>query len=593
MAEMSPAQRMKVAISFQEPDEVPLGLLPIPPRHFRELAGLTMEEYQDPDKRLAAQIDFYEHKFPQVVPFFGTFWEMNSLGRAYGFRSSYADIQSDKSDLTLERVKQIEPLDPYRNEVLVRSMEEVQWLADHIPSTLLAKHGNLMFQLPCIGPLHFCGAMLGWPEMFRLLKQDPALILHICEVNRQTQVAYIKAMESAFRDRFGFHPGLIHMTDEVIPFVSYADLERFFLSFAQPVYQASSSEVKNFHCDNDVSHIPDIMIEMGCNSYRGNFSDYRVLKQLFKGKVALWGNIHALRLLVEGSPEQVEEACRLAILDLAPGGGFVLSSGGGFSPSTPLENIKAMARAVEQYGHYPIPAGPPDRPHYIVPGLAIPPPPSEASRETPEEPLLVSLSSALVAGDEAKAVQAVDALLAGGMPPEQVLQEGIVKGAQLVTDSFYRKEYFMPEFVACGNTLKATISRLRPHLGGKSSPSKVVLGTIQGNIMQCGITIIEVILTGAGLEVHNLGSNTSPERFVERAASLGASIIAIGAYTRERLETVAEVVKLCRERNLPVKTIGGGMAFTRESALSIGLDDYAANAYEARQKTLTLIRGTS
>jgi len=89
------------------------------------------------------------------------------------------------------------------------------------------------------------------------------------------------------------------------------------------------------------------------------------------------------------------------------------------------------------------------------------------------------------------------------------------------------------------------------------------------------------------------GSHTSIIAYLTISWKHYTSIIAIGAYTRERLETVAEVVKLCRERNLPVKTIGGGMAFTRESALSIGLDDYAANAYEARQKTLTLIRGTS
>jgi len=48
-------------------------------------------------------------------------------------------------------------------------------------------------------------------------------------------------------------------------------------------------------------------------------------------------------------PEEVEEACRASLEIGAPGGGFLLSSGGGLAPDKPLANVEAMIRTAASF----------------------------------------------------------------------------------------------------------------------------------------------------------------------------------------------------------------------------------------------------
>jgi uroporphyrinogen decarboxylase len=66
------------------------------------------------------------------------------------------------------------------------------------------------------------------------------------------------------------------------------------------------------------------------------------------------GNVDPVNVMLRGTPERVEEECKRCIQVGAPGGGFILSLGGGPSMETPEENIEAMVRAAKKYGKYPI-----------------------------------------------------------------------------------------------------------------------------------------------------------------------------------------------------------------------------------------------
>ena len=54
------------------------------------------------------------------------------------------------------------------------------------------------------------------------------------------------------------------------------------------------------------------------------------------------------------TPEDVEDLVRKRIVDLAPGGGYVLSSSNSVAEYIPLENYHAMLQAGHKYGKYPI-----------------------------------------------------------------------------------------------------------------------------------------------------------------------------------------------------------------------------------------------
>jgi uroporphyrinogen-III decarboxylase len=70
------------------------------------------------------------------------------------------------------------------------------------------------------------------------------------------------------------------------------------------------------------------------------------------GRTALMGNVAPLDLGVRGTPEQVYAAAKDCLDKAAPGGGLILSFGGGVSPGALPENIDALLQAARDW-EYP------------------------------------------------------------------------------------------------------------------------------------------------------------------------------------------------------------------------------------------------
>lgn len=78
------------------------------------------------------------------------------------------------------------------------------------------------------------------------------------------------------------------------------------------------------------------------------------IKKDWGERLCLMGNVDLDTLLTLGRPEQVEREVRRLIRDVAPGGGYILSTTNVLTRYTPPENALAMYRAAEKYGQYPI-----------------------------------------------------------------------------------------------------------------------------------------------------------------------------------------------------------------------------------------------
>jgi uroporphyrinogen decarboxylase len=61
-----------------------------------------------------------------------------------------------------------------------------------------------------------------------------------------------------------------------------------------------------------------------------------------------------LNLLAAGTPEEVDQEVRELIRDVAPGGGYIVTSGNSLAGYCRPENVLALSRAVQEYGRYPI-----------------------------------------------------------------------------------------------------------------------------------------------------------------------------------------------------------------------------------------------
>lgn len=77
-------------------------------------------------------------------------------------------------------------------------------------------------------------------------------------------------------------------------------------------------------------------------------------KEAFGHRLSFWGGIDVQHTLPQGTPEEVREEVRVRIGEMAPGGGYILSSSHRLQPDIPPENIIAMYEAAKEFGSYPI-----------------------------------------------------------------------------------------------------------------------------------------------------------------------------------------------------------------------------------------------
>jgi corrinoid protein of di/trimethylamine methyltransferase len=202
------------------------------------------------------------------------------------------------------------------------------------------------------------------------------------------------------------------------------------------------------------------------------------------------------------------------------------------------------------------------------------------------DPLLSSLSDAVVNMDELETVRLAAQSLARGIEPAQAIELGLVDGMRRAGELFEREEYFIPELLICSDAMGAGLALLEPHLPrgtAERKKGKVVLGVVEGDTHDIGKNLVKIMLETAGFDVIDLGRDIAPAVFVEQAAAADADIIGLSTLMTTTMGAMAEVVRLLDERKARprIKVMVGGGPVSQQFANRIGADGYAANASAA------------
>ncbi len=118
------------------------------------------------------------------------------------------------------------------------------------------------------------------------------------------------------------------------------------------------SDVKIFyHTCGSVLEFIDDLTEIGVDilnpvQVSAGGMNPKILKERFGTKICFWGGMDTQSVLPFGTPDQVKDAVKKLIEDLAPGGGFVLAAVHNIRPEVPPENIVAMIEAAHEFGRY-------------------------------------------------------------------------------------------------------------------------------------------------------------------------------------------------------------------------------------------------
>ncbi|HKZ53861.1 MAG TPA: corrinoid protein [Anaerolineales bacterium] len=197
------------------------------------------------------------------------------------------------------------------------------------------------------------------------------------------------------------------------------------------------------------------------------------------------------------------------------------------------------------------------------------------------------LESVLKGDADVLEVQVKEAL-DSGLAANDLVTNHLTPAMREVGRLFEAGELYIPEMMLSAIAVRRALAILRPALVESDLPSwgVVVAGTVQGDLHDIGKSLVCMMLEGAGFEVHDLGVNVPPERFVEAVTSLKPKIVAMSALLTTTIPKMEVTIQALTEAGVRQGLIimVGGAAVTPEFAKSIGADGYAYDAAGAARR---------
>jgi len=189
---------------------------------------------------------------------------------------------------------------------------------------------------------------------------------------------------------------------------------------------------------------------------------------------------------------------------------------------------------------------------------------------------------------KAKEVSAlVEQALNEGVKAEEILNDGLVAGMNVVGEKFRNNEVFVPEVLVAARAMNAGLKVLKPSLQGEGVEplGKAVICTVKGDMHDIGKNLVKMMIEGQGIECIDLGVDVEPQKVVDAVIESGAKVVCLSALLTTTMMGQKDVIDALKAANIrdKVKVMVGGAPVTQQFADEIGADCYTLDAASAAQ----------
>lgn len=204
---------------------------------------------------------------------------------------------------------------------------------------------------------------------------------------------------------------------------------------------------------------------------------------------------------------------------------------------------------------------------------------------------LEALKAAIIKGNQNTAQEITAQAIAEEMAPEKILSDGLIGGMTVIGEAFKKNEVYVPEVLMAARAMKTAMLLLEPKLieAGIEPIATIVIGTVQGDMHDIGKNLVGMMLKGAGFNVVDLGTNVTPQKFLNAASEHNAKIVALSALLTTTMPMMEATVKLFRDSDNQTKIMIGGAPVSQEFANKIGACGYSEDAASAVSLAKTLL----
>ena len=113
---------------------------------------------------------------------------------------------------------------------------------------------------------------------------------------------------------------------------------------------------------------------------------------------------------------------------------------------------------------------------------------------------LDDLYNAILEGDAKRAQAATQAAIESGVAAMDLISGSMVPAMDEVGRLFETEEYFVPELLLAGRAMRSALELLRPAMAaaGEKLTTRIVIGTVKGDLHDIGKNIVGSMLEGGG-----------------------------------------------------------------------------------------------
>ena len=340
----TPWERFKQAARLAEPDQVPVGLIVDSP-WLPGYAGMDTRDYfLFPNQWLEINLGLLD-RFPEAVwlPGFWVEYGMAAEPSAFGARVLFHPNQPPSIEPVVTDLAfwaEAKPADPQKAGLMPLVLRLYEVMEERLQAE------GLGIKMVCArGPMTTAGWIVGLSNLLMELITSPEQVTRFLETITTTLIRWLHAQLDTLRQPEG-----IMLLDDIVGMVSKRHYEELVHPHLRRIFDEFDGLIRVYHNDTPCMHLVESLAEANFDVF--NFShemDIAEVKAEMGHRVALMGNVPPLEVGVREPPEVVERSALECLDKGAPGGGMILSFGGGVSPGTPAENIDALVKAAREW----------------------------------------------------------------------------------------------------------------------------------------------------------------------------------------------------------------------------------------------------
>ncbi len=201
-----------------------------------------------------------------------------------------------------------------------------------------------------------------------------------------------------------------------------------------------------------------------------------------------------------------------------------------------------------------------------------------------KEEIFEELANAVVNCKADLSKAAAEKVLAEGINPVEAINEGLVKGMNVIGDKYAAHQIYLPQVLVAAHAMYAGLDLLLPAIPKEdlADAKKAATAVVEGDVHDIGKNIVKTMLTAGGYIVNDLGKDVAPSKIAETVKAEGIDILCMSTLMTPTMDNMKNTIDLLKEqgtRGNCTVTIGGPPT-SPSFAQEIGADHRDNNAQD-------------